>query len=142
MKMKHKYIVSAFVLLGLCACQKEGVDTPISSDDGIEAQKIILRTMLAGRDTRWTEEDLAIPQENAGWKDISVDISSSKMETGNVVVSFWKFFCNNKTQTMLIYNMILDGYLVEVEIGDVQDNIEPNVYDVGRNIVNSLRIIK
>ena len=68
--MKHKYIVSAFVLLGLCACQKEGVDTPISSDDGIEAQKIILRTMLAGRDTRWTEEDLAIPQENAGWKEV------------------------------------------------------------------------
>ena len=68
--MKHKYIVSAFILLGLCACQKEGVDTPISSDDGIEAQKIILRTMLAGRDTRWTEEDLAIPQENAGWKEV------------------------------------------------------------------------
>ena len=70
MEMKHKYIVSAFILLGLCACQKEGVDTPISSDDGIEAQKIILRTMLAGRDTRWTEEDLAIPQENAGWKEV------------------------------------------------------------------------
>lgn len=68
--MKHKHIVSAFILLGLCACQKEGVDTPISSDDGIEAQKIILRTMLAGRDTRWTEEELAIPQENAGWKEV------------------------------------------------------------------------
>ena len=35
-----------------------------------ESSKTILRSMLASRDTRWTEEDLNIPSENAGWKEI------------------------------------------------------------------------
>lgn len=78
--------------------------------------------------------------KNAGWKNVSVDISSSKMEIGSAVISFWQFSEDNKFQTMLVYDIIIDNYLVEVEIGDVKDNIEPNIYEVGRNIINSLRI--
>lgn len=80
--------------------------------------------------------------ENAGCKDLSVNMTTSEMETGNAIVSFWKFSYNNKIQTMLVYNIIIDDYLIEVEIVDVQDDVEPSVYDIGRNIVNSLKIIK
>ena len=76
----------------------------------------------------------------AGLKDISVNISSSKMESGDAVISFWKFSFNNEIQTMLVYDTVIDDYLVEIEIGDVKDNVEPNVYDVGSNIINSLRV--
>ena len=80
--------------------------------------------------------------ENAGCKDVSVNVTTSKMETGNAIVSLWQFSYNDKIQTMLVYNIIIDDYLIEVEIVDVQDCIEPSVYDIGRNIVNSLKIIK
>lgn len=122
-KQQDKTVITSGVLVGTWekgVIEEETLEQFIQSRAGTEMEKM----------------------RNAGWKDVSVDISSSKMDIGNVVVSFWKIPSNHKVQTMLVYDVIVDGYLVEVEIGDVQDNIEPNVYDVGRNIVNSLRVIK
>ena len=65
--MKHIYIVLSLALLALASCQKMAIDGPLSSDNVVSDQKVLLRSMLATRDTKWTEDELSIPQVNDGW---------------------------------------------------------------------------
>ena len=42
--------------------------------ENLSSSKLILKSMLQDRDTQWTVDDLNIPSENAGWKEIT-DVS-------------------------------------------------------------------
>ena len=44
------------------------VDLP--SDEAVAAEKAILKSLLAGRETKWTVDDLDIPTLNEGWYEI------------------------------------------------------------------------
>ena len=61
--MKIRYSLLLFVSGLMISCQT--IDTQSNSPS-----KSILRAMLESRDTRWTEEYLNIPSENAGWREI------------------------------------------------------------------------
>ena len=71
-----KLLVVSVALLALAtSCVKEELpaESPVdrdkvetSSDE--DAERVILKSLLAGRDTRWTVDDLAIPSEENGWK--------------------------------------------------------------------------
>ena len=52
------------------SCQKYEPVLDNQSPTG-DNQKAVLKAMLQDRNTRWTEDDLDIPVENAGWKEIS-----------------------------------------------------------------------
>ena len=45
------------------------VDLP--SDEAVAAEKAILKSLLAGRETKWTVDDLDIPTLNEGWYEIT-----------------------------------------------------------------------
>ncbi len=70
--MKRIYIGVA-LLAGLASCQMVELDNINVSSEENSPQKIMLKSMLEGRDTKWTVDDLAIPQEQSGWKLISND---------------------------------------------------------------------
>ena len=68
--MKIRYSILLLILGLIVSCQKfEPVADNQASDSS--ASKAILRAMLQDRDTQWTEDDLNIPSENAGWKEIN-----------------------------------------------------------------------
>lgn len=66
--MKKLYIMLA-AMACLYACQV--ADLPKTSDAGETPERIMLKSLLADRDTRWTVDDLSIPAEEDGWKIIS-----------------------------------------------------------------------
>ena len=68
MKMRYSLLLFVFGLMLSCQTFEPIMD---NQSDSKETSKTILRAMLASRDTRWTEEDLDIPSENAGWKEIN-----------------------------------------------------------------------
>ena len=71
--MKKLYITIA-ALIGLAACQMAELDKFETADpQKDDQQKLMLKSLLTGRDTRWTVDDLAIPSEENGWKLISND---------------------------------------------------------------------
>ncbi len=71
--MKKLYITIA-ALIGLAACQMAELDKFETADpQKDDQQKLMLKSLLTGRDTRWTVDDLAIPSEEDGWKLISND---------------------------------------------------------------------
>ena len=65
--MRYSILLFVFGLMISCQAIEPIMDNHSNSK---ESSKTILRAMLASRDTRWTEEDLNIPSENAGWKEI------------------------------------------------------------------------
>ena len=67
--MKIKYSLLLLVLGLTISCQRFEPTIDDRSDSKYSS-KAILRSMLAGRDTRWTEDDLTVPSEIAGWKEI------------------------------------------------------------------------
>lgn len=71
--MKKLYITIA-ALIGLAACQMAELDKFETADpQKDDQQKLMLKSLLTGRDTRWTVDDLAIPSEENGWKLITND---------------------------------------------------------------------
>lgn len=58
------------------------------------------------------------------------------------VVSKYNITFGEKSNVMQIYNFLENGYLIEVEVGDVGDSVEPNVYDVAENIIKTVTILK
>lgn len=71
--MKKLYITIA-ALIGLAACQMAELDKFETADpQKDDQQKLMLKSLLTGRDTRWTVDDIAIPSEENGWKLISND---------------------------------------------------------------------
>lgn len=71
--MKKLYITIA-ALIGLAACQMAELDKFETADPQKDDQQMLmLKSLLTGRDTRWTVDDLAIPSEENGWKLISND---------------------------------------------------------------------
>lgn len=71
--MKIRYSLLLLVSGLMVSCQ--GVEPTIDiQSDSKESSKTILRAMLASRDTGWTEDELNIPAENAGWREIT-DVS-------------------------------------------------------------------
>ncbi len=71
--MKKLYITIA-ALIGLAACQMAELDKFETADpQKDDQQKLMLKSLLTGRDTRWTVDDLEIPSEENGWKLISND---------------------------------------------------------------------
>ena len=66
--MKIRYtLILAFALL--FSCQKTELPFETDSVDK-ESSKLVLKSMLENRNTLWTADDLNIPAENAGWKEI------------------------------------------------------------------------
>ena len=66
--MKIRYtLILAFALL--FSCQKTELPFETDSVDK-ESSKLVLKSMLENRNTLWTADDLNIPSENAGWKEI------------------------------------------------------------------------
>ena len=71
--MKARYFI-LILLSGLVfSCQKF---EPFVAEktENLSSSKLILKSMLQDRDTQWTVDDLNIPSENAGWKEIT-DVS-------------------------------------------------------------------
>ena len=69
--MKKPALIKAllpFVFGVMISCQTLEPVIDIQSDH--QSSKAILRAMLETRETRWTEDDLSIPSENAGWREI------------------------------------------------------------------------
>ena len=67
MKIRYSLLLLFLGLVISCQTFEPIIHTESSS-------KEILRAMLESRDTRWTEDDLNIPSENAGWIEIK-DVS-------------------------------------------------------------------
>ena len=70
--MKKLYIAFA-AMIGLAACQVVEFDDFEAASEQENQQSLILKSLLAGRETKWTEDDLAVPAEENGWKLISND---------------------------------------------------------------------
>ena len=70
--MKKLYIAFA-ALIGLAACQVVEFDDFEAASEQENQQSLILKSLLAGREAKWTEDDLAVPAEENGWKLISND---------------------------------------------------------------------
>ena len=68
--MKHIIYISAFLALAVACSKQEIYDC---DSYGNQSQEAVLKSMLKGRDTRWTVEELAIPAEQDGWKIIKSD---------------------------------------------------------------------
>lgn len=65
--------LSSLVVGLMVSCQ--AVDTIVDTQPSPkDASKVLLRAMLKSKDTRWSEDDLNIPSENAGWREIK-DVS-------------------------------------------------------------------
>ena len=74
MKVMKKLYIAIAALVGLAACQMVELDNfEAASPQKNDQQILMLKSLLTGRDTRWTVEDLAIPAEENGWKLISND---------------------------------------------------------------------
>ena len=67
MKIRYSLLLFVLALMNSCQTLEPIIDT---QSDINSSSKSILRTMLKSRDTRWTEDDLNIPSENAGWREI------------------------------------------------------------------------
>ena len=71
MKIRYSLLLLVLGLMVSCQAVDPIVDTQSSPKD---ASKALLRAMLQSKDTRWSEDDLNIPSENAGWREIK-DVS-------------------------------------------------------------------
>lgn len=71
--MKRYYLyIAAMLVISLASCQKEEFLTG-SENQQTESMKLVLKSLLSGRDTKWTAEELAIPQTKDGWYEITSD---------------------------------------------------------------------
>ena len=66
MKIRYSLLLLVFGLI--VSCQR--IEPTIDNQPDSQSSKAILRAMLESRDTRWTEDDLTIPSENAGWVEV------------------------------------------------------------------------
>lgn len=73
MKVMKKLYIAFAALIGLAACQVVEFDDFEAASEQENQQSLILKSLLAGRETKWTEDDLAVPAEENGWKLISND---------------------------------------------------------------------
>ena len=71
MKIRCSLLLLVLGLIVSCQTFEPVIDTQSSPED---ASKIRLRAMLQSKDTRWSEDELNIPIENAGWREIK-DVS-------------------------------------------------------------------
>ena len=76
MKINKLYIATCVAALAfVSSCVKEELPLGMSSveapsDESVTAEKTILKALLAGRDTKWTADDLDIPTLNGEWYEI------------------------------------------------------------------------
>lgn len=73
MKVMKKLYIAFAAMIGLAACQVVEFDDFEAASEQENQQSLILKSLLAGRETKWTEDDLAVPAEENGWKLISND---------------------------------------------------------------------
>ena len=71
MKIRCSLLLLVSGLIVSCQTFEPVIDTQSSPED---ASKTRLRAMLQSKDTRWSEDELNIPAENAGWREIK-DVS-------------------------------------------------------------------
>ena len=71
MKIRCSLLLLVLGLIVSCQTFEPVIDTQSSPED---ASKTRLRAMLQSKDTRWSEDELNIPAENAGWREIK-DVS-------------------------------------------------------------------
>ena len=102
MKIRYSLLLLLLGLMISCQTFEPIIDTESSS-------KEILRAMLESRDTRWTEDDLNIPSENAGWIEIKdVEKTRSWYAYGIGLVKEITYDKNGKLISTMILNTKID----------------------------------
>ena len=70
--MKRIYILT-IVFACLASCVKPEIEGCADVEKVADKQKIMLKSLLAERDTKWTLDDLSVPQQSDGWIKIFTD---------------------------------------------------------------------
>lgn len=81
--------------------------------------------------------------ESHGYRVEKLDIDTKIYESGTAVLSRWSIKVpSGGTKEMIIYNILINGKLVEVQIGNLEEEIGVDICQVGEDIVHSLRVIQ
>lgn len=71
--MKRYIAILAVIVSGVISCQKQDIDLSYDQSANDSDQTMLLKSLLAERATKWTVDDLAVPQSSDGWMQISTD---------------------------------------------------------------------
>jgi len=71
--MKRYIAILAVIVSGVISCQKQDIDFSYDQSANDSDQTMLLKSLLAERATKWTVDDLAVPQSSDGWMQISTD---------------------------------------------------------------------
>ena len=71
--MKRYIAILAVIVSGVISCQKHDIDLSYDQSSNDSDQTMLLKSLLAERATKWTVDDLAVPQSSDGWMQISTD---------------------------------------------------------------------
>lgn len=67
------FLFSAVSSILVFSCSRPEIEQVQAPEDDTYVQEMILKSMLENRDTRWTVDELSVPEEDNGWKIISTD---------------------------------------------------------------------
>lgn len=80
--------------------------------------------------------------EDSGYEVIAFNISNKAFDSGQAIVSEWTIETPlGSKKEMRVYDIVVGKYLVEVQIGNLKDNMELDIYQIGEDIMNSLRVL-
>ena len=81
--------------------------------------------------------------ESHGYSVETLDIDTKMYESGTAILSRWKIKApSGGMKEMILYDILINGKLVEVQIGNLKEEIGVDICRVGEDIIQSLRVIQ